>query len=100
MIEDTLVHFKTKTAFNTELEAGNIKDTSVVFIKETLELYTHGTLYSLKEVLEQSKEYTDNAVSNKVVTTGTVLTIDTKTQEEYDALETKDPNTLYIIVES
>lgn len=67
MIEDTLIHFKTKTAFNTELEAGNIKDTSVVFIKETLEIYTHGTLYSLKDVLDEAKQYTDNELLNYVV---------------------------------
>lgn len=84
MIENTLIHFKTKTAFNTELEAGNIKDTSVVFIKETLEIWTHGEFYSLKNVLTGD---------------GSVNCIVAMTQAEYDALETKDPTTLYIITD-
>lgn len=45
MIENTLLHFKTKTAFNTELEAGNIQDQSITFIKDSKEIVTHGDTY-------------------------------------------------------
>lgn len=44
-INKKLVHFKTKAAFEAENNAGNILDISVVFIKETREIYTHGSFY-------------------------------------------------------
>jgi hypothetical protein len=40
-----------------------------------------------------------NLNGNQVVTSNTVIKIAKVTQSEYDALTTKDPNTLYIIVE-
>lgn len=45
-INKKLIHFRTKAAFTTELNAGNIPDTSIVFIKDTKEIWTHGQLYS------------------------------------------------------
>lgn len=45
-INKKLIHFRTKVAFTTELDAGNIPDTSIVFIKDTKEIWTHGQLYS------------------------------------------------------
>lgn len=45
-INKKLIHFRTKAAFTTELDAGNIPDTSIVFIKDTKEIWTHGQLYS------------------------------------------------------
>lgn len=44
-INKKLIHFKSKQKFNEELAKGNILDTSIVFIQETTEIYTHGTLY-------------------------------------------------------
>ena len=43
MINKKLIHFKTKAGFESEKE--NIKDTSIVFIKETQEIWTHGQFY-------------------------------------------------------
>lgn len=45
MIENTLLHFKTKTAFNTQLEADNIKNDSITFIQDTKQIWTHGTYF-------------------------------------------------------
>ena len=45
-INKKLIHFRTKAAFTTELNAENIPDTSIVFIKDTKEIWTHGQLYS------------------------------------------------------
>lgn len=42
-----------------------------------------------------TKLYVDNAIDNKLAG----LTMIKITQAEYDALATKDPNTLYLIVE-
>ena len=41
-INKKLIHFRTKAAFTTELNARNIPDTSIVFIKDTKEIWTHG----------------------------------------------------------
>ena len=45
-INKKLIHFKSKEQFNIELANGNILDTSIVFIKETKEVWTHGQLYN------------------------------------------------------
>ena len=56
VITKKLVHFKTQANFDKELNAGNIADTSIVFIKDTQRIWTHGTYFSsLKEALEQKK---------------------------------------------
>jgi len=41
-INKKLVHFTTEAAFNKEFEAGNILQTSIVFIKDTKKIWTHG----------------------------------------------------------
>lgn len=75
-INKKLIHFKTKTAFTAELNAGNILDTSIVFIKDTKEIWTHGQLYScssltegeINSIIEKSPSISTltQAVGNKV----------------------------------
>lgn len=74
-INKKLIHFKTKAAFTTELNAGNILDTSIVFIKDTREIWTHGQLYSCSlteeeviSIIENSSSISNltNALNNKV----------------------------------
>ena len=43
MVDSTLVHFKTKENF--KREKGNILDSSIVFIQDSKEISTHGTVY-------------------------------------------------------
>ena len=45
-INKKLIHFKSKQKFEEELANGNILDTSIVFIQETTEIYTHGQFYN------------------------------------------------------
>ena len=45
-INKRVIHFKTKKKFQEALDNGDILSTSIVFIKDTLELYTHEQLYS------------------------------------------------------
>nr|DAU84822.1 MAG TPA: hypothetical protein [Caudoviricetes sp.] len=53
-IEKKLVCFKTQANFDAELAAGNIKDYSIVFIKDSQKIWTHGVYFSsLKELLEK-----------------------------------------------
>lgn len=93
MIEDTLIHFKTKTAFNTELEAGNIQQTSIVFIDDSKEIWTHGEFYDGSKIDLSSYVKKGEAV----IANGTVKQIVALSQDEYDALTTKNSTTLYII---
>ena len=74
-INKKLIHIKTKAAFTTELNAGNILDTSIVFIKDTKEIWTHGQLYSCSlteeeviSIIENSSSISNltNALNNKV----------------------------------
>jgi hypothetical protein len=44
-INKKLIHFKTKSNFDNELANGNILETSICFIKDTKEIWTHGQLY-------------------------------------------------------
>lgn len=74
-INKKLIHFQNKTAFTTELNAGNILDTSIVFITDTKEIWTHGQLYSCSlteeeviSIIENSDSISNltNALNNKV----------------------------------
>lgn len=80
-INKKLIHFNKKEKFLEELNAGNILDTSIVFIKDTQEIYTHKQYYASLADLKA-------AIDNKIVAL---------TQAQYDILTTKDAKTLYII---
>lgn len=64
------IHFQTKSTFNAQLKAGNLKDTSIVFIKDTQEIWTHGQLYSKNELQEALQNLSNNldTISNNVTT--------------------------------
>lgn len=44
-ITNRFVHFKTKASFTSRLGAGDIQESSVVFIQDANEVWTHGTYY-------------------------------------------------------
>lgn len=46
-INKKLIHFKTKAAFEAQLNGSNILDTSIVFIQDANLIWTHGTYYCL-----------------------------------------------------
>ena len=48
-INKKLIHFKNKSTFLSNLEAGNILDTSIVFIQDAKQIWTHGTLYDAND---------------------------------------------------
>lgn len=45
-INKKLIHFENKANFETQLANNNILDTSIVFIKDTKEIWTHGQYYN------------------------------------------------------
>lgn len=55
-INKKLIHFKNKENFETEVANGNILDTSIVFIQDSKEISTHGTVYKTVcwSILEES----------------------------------------------
>lgn len=59
-INKKLIHFKTYQAFNKELEAGNILETSIVWIKETQQIYTHGQFYNCSAGTDWSSQIGTN----------------------------------------
>ncbi len=74
MITNKIIHFKTYAAFNQQLQNGNISDNSVVLIKDTKQIYSHGQFYGDKY--------------------DTVFL----TQAEYDDMDSHDENTIYFIL--
>ena len=70
-INKKLIHFNTKVNFNTQLQSGNILDTSIVFIKETKEIWTHGQLYpcplSLEEITTLLSKKVDKVTGKSLV---------------------------------
>lgn len=45
-INKKLIHFKTKAAYDREKKAGNILDTSIVYVKDAKKIYTHDEEYN------------------------------------------------------
>lgn len=45
-MNNMMLHYKTYNAFKRDLDAGLIKDQSVVYIKDKRIIYTHGTEYN------------------------------------------------------
>lgn len=84
-INKKLVHFKTKAGFDSEFEKGNILETSIVFIKDTKQIYTHGQFYDCdpEHLDEKIKELEETFV------TAEKINEDFYTKEEVD-------NKLYI----
>lgn len=72
-INKKLIHFNKKTTFETERANGNILDTSIVFIKDSKEIYTHGQLYPCDTVEKNWSKITSEI--NSKVTAGTQNTV-------------------------
>lgn len=52
-INKKLIHFKTFAAFKVELDAGNILETSIVWIKDKKQIYTHGEYYDCSSMSQE-----------------------------------------------
>ena len=71
-INKKLIHFQTKSAFQDALANNNLNDWSIVFIKETTEIWTHGQLYSC--VLPDDKSFLDGIRSGNLALPTPVIT--------------------------
>lgn len=72
-INKNLIHCKNKSTIEQEIANGNILDTSIVFIQDTREIWTHGTFYSCNE-LAQSVELIKTKSDNTNIVYGTCST--------------------------
>lgn len=60
-ITNRFVHFKTKASFTSRLGAGDIQESSVVFIQDANEIWTHGTYYKCTSKWDFERVATDTA---------------------------------------
>lgn len=68
-INKKLIHFKTKENFNKEVAKDNILSTSICFIQDSHELYTHDCIYKTVNwsILDDSTSIVEE---NTLVTSG------------------------------
>ena len=88
-INKKLIHFNKKEDFEREVANGNILDRSIVFIKDTKEIYTHGTIYggnsSNGGVDIEWSVIEDSILSDGVyAVTSTGKLVDYKTTDDYE----------------
>lgn len=60
-INKKLIHFKSKEKFNEELANANIKDTSIVFIQDSKEIWTHSQFYATPLTIEEIEAIVANS---------------------------------------
>lgn len=88
-INKKLIHFNKKEDFNKEVANGNILDKSIVFIKDTKEIYTHGTIYggnSSNDGIDIEWSVLEDSILSDGVyaVTSTGELVDYKTTDDYE----------------
>lgn len=108
-IEKLLIHFNDKQDFESKYKEGAIKDTSIVFIKNSKEIHTHSQTYKTLpdggtngQVLcntengpEWADSYDDTKLVEEINKKCNIVVCDN--QYEFDQILTKDNNTIYLI---
>lgn len=99
---NNFIHAKTKSLFLEQLGTGSIQDEAIGFIEDSKEIWNRGVFYGGE--FATNIDLSDYALKSEVATKISDLENDkgylvkvVLTQAEYDALETKDPNALYVI---
>lgn len=67
-IEKKLIHFGKLTDFETQLNAGNILNRSIVFIQDAKKIWTHGTYYDCSEGADLSAYLTADEIAEVYAT--------------------------------
>ena len=80
-IEKKLIHFSKLSDFETQLNAGNILDYSIVFIQDAKKIWTHGQYYDCNGTYIWDFDVSES---------GTI------TQDQWDALQSADNILIYI----
>lgn len=82
-INKKLIHFKSKEKFNEELANANIKDTSIVFIQDSKEIWTHSQFYATPLTIEEI----ETIVANSPTTEELLAEIAAETSAREKAIE-------------
>lgn len=82
-INKKLIHFKSKEKFNDELANANIKDTSIVFIQDSKEIWTHQQFYATPLTVEEI----ETIVANSPTTEELLAKIAAETSAREKAIE-------------
>lgn len=96
-LSNFFLHYQTKAAFTVDKEAGKISDSSISFIKDTKEVYTHGVFYQCSVDLNLVKEQIqavivqdiNDSATDKVVSQAVVKTAIEKVMKSLSESEVK-----------
>ena len=101
-INKKLIHFKKKIDFENELSNNNILDTSICFISETKEIYTHKQLYNcsvdsneIKQSIEEINEKINNIEIGGGNTIQSILEMVYPVGSIYISVNSINPNSLF-----
>lgn len=80
-IDKKLIHFNKRKEFDNRLANGDIKETSIVFIKDTQEIWTHGEFYDGSS--PNLNDYVTNEIFNEEIANIKLdqITLDSKIKE-------------------
>lgn len=101
-INKKFIHFKKKIDFENELSNNNILDTSICFISETKEIYTHKQLYNcsvdsneIKQSIEEINEKINNIEIGGGNTIQSILEMVYPIGSIYISVNSINPNSLF-----
>lgn len=101
-INKKFIHFKKKIDFENELSNNNILDTSICFISETKEIYTHKQLYNcsvdsneIKQSIEEINEKINNIEIGGGNTIQSILEMVYPVGSIYISVNSINPNSLF-----
>ena len=101
-INKKFIHFKKKIDFENELSNNNILDTSICFISETKEIYTHKQLYNcsvdsneIKQSIEEINKKIDNIEIGGGNTIQSILEMVYPVGSIYISVNSINPNKLF-----
>ena len=96
-LSNFFLHYQTKAGFTVDKEAGKVSDSSISFIKDTKEVYTHGVFYQCSVDLEIVKQQIqavivqdiNSAATDKVVSQAVVKVAIEKVMKSLSESEVK-----------
>lgn len=101
-IDRKFIHFRKKIDFENELSNNNILDTSICFISETKEIYTHKQLYNcsvdsneIKQSIEEINEKINNIEIGGGNTIQSILEMVYPVGSIYISVNSINPNSLF-----